>query len=93
MTCDRINALHPPMVFGVRLDHERSRARKNANASRDEASAAYAMGNRIAGDTLLLVAQIYEDSFEYWDEELRHLQKVSSDGKPTRGDCNNQDQP
>ncbi len=78
MTSDTNNCHQPSVLYGVRLDRERDRAQRNASARRAEAIGAYAAGHLLEAASLLLAAQVYEDSARYWAEELRIFEMGST---------------
>jgi hypothetical protein len=57
--------------YSIQLDHELHVARWNARARLEEARVRAAAGEQLVADILLVAARMYEDSAQYWEEELR----------------------
>lgn len=60
--------------YSIRFDHELNVARHNAHARLEQARTLAAAGHRLPADILFAAARMYEDSAQYWEEELRHLE-------------------
>lgn len=67
----------------VRLASERDLARQKARDRREEARVLEAAGNSPAAAVLRAAARMYEDSVEYWEEELMLSQRPGAQGHPS----------